>query len=93
VGARLAVQVVPNASKSEVVGEVEGVLRIRLKAQPIEGRANEELVRVLARLLGLPKSLVEIVQGASGRRKMVEVHCPEGRSAEQLRKALLGEDG
>lgn len=86
---RLAVQVVPNAKKSEVVGEAEGVLRIRLQALPIEGRANEELVRVLARLLAVPKSAVEVAQGVTSRRKMVEVRDPQGRDAHQLKAALL----
>ena len=45
------VRVVPRASRTEVVGEANGVLRIRLAAPPVDGAANEELVRVLARAL------------------------------------------
>ena len=45
---RLSVQVLPNAKKTEVVGLIDGALKIRLKAQPIEGQANEELIRFIA---------------------------------------------
>lgn len=86
---RLAVQVVPNARKSEVAGEVEGVIRIRLQAQPIEGRANEELVRMLAKLLGVSKSSVEVVQGQTGRRKLVEIRS--NMDLDSVRKTLLGD--
>ena len=86
---RLAVQVVPNARKSEVAGEVEGVIRIRLQAQPIEGRANEELVRMLAKLLGVSKASVEVVQGQTGRRKLVEIRS--NMDLDSVRKMLLGD--
>lgn len=88
---RLALQVVPNASKSEVAGAAEGALRIRLQAQPIEGRANEELVRLLARLLGLPKSAIAVVQGQASRCKLVEIRCPEGMDEDSVRRSLLGD--
>ena len=85
---RLPVLVVPNARTSEVVGEVDGVIRIRLQAQPIEGRANEELVRVLARLLGVNRSAVQVVRGMTGRRKLVEVQGVT--DVESVRRTLLG---
>lgn len=90
---RLLVQVVPNARKSEVAGEMDGVLRIRLQAQPIEGRANEELVRLLAKLLGVSKSSVQVVQGQSARRKLVEIECGSGADAHSIRHTLLGHPG
>ncbi|MDO8298616.1 DUF167 domain-containing protein [Lacisediminimonas sp.] len=90
---RLSVQVVPNARKSEVAGEIDGVLRIRLQAQPIEGRANEELVRLLAKLLGVSKSSVQVVQGLSARRKVIEIQCGSGADAHSIRQALLGQAG
>lgn len=86
---RLPVQVSPNARQSEVAGEVEGVLRIRLQAQPIEGRANQELIRFLAERLRLPKSAVTVVQGASSRRKTLELRFAEEISLQEV-KARLG---
>jgi uncharacterized protein len=67
------VHVVPRASRSEVVGEHNGALRIRLAAAPVDGAANEELVRLLARELRVPRSAVEITGGQSARLKTVHV--------------------
>lgn len=86
---RLAVQVAPNARQSEVAGMSDGLLRIRLQAQPIEGRANLELTRFLASRLGLPKSAVTVVQGMSARRKTVELRLEQDLSQEQVLARLL----
>jgi uncharacterized protein len=72
-GVRLSVQVTPNAKKSEATGIVDDVLKIRLQAQPIEGKANEALIRYLAEMLGVPRSSVQITHGLTGRRKTVEL--------------------
>jgi uncharacterized protein (TIGR00251 family) len=70
---RLAVQITPNAKKTEVIGVLDGALKIKLQAQPIEGKANEALVRFLAGALGVPKSAVTITHGQTSKRKLVEV--------------------
>lgn len=70
---RIAVQVMPNAAKSEVLHEIDGALKIRLKALPIEGRANDALVRFIADLLDLPKGKVSLTHGLSSRQKLLEV--------------------
>ena len=67
------VRVVPRASRTEVVGEANGVLRIRLAATPVDGAANEELVRVLARALRVSRSAVAITAGQTSRLKRVAV--------------------
>jgi uncharacterized protein (TIGR00251 family) len=54
-----------------VLGFREGTLEVAVAAPPVDGAANAELVRVLARHLGLPRSAVCIVSGASGRSKLV----------------------
>lgn len=89
---RLPVQVSPNARQSEVAGEVEGVLRIRLQAQPVEGRANQALIRFLADRLGLPKSAVAVVQGASSRRKTVELRFAQDISLAEVKARLSATD-
>jgi uncharacterized protein (TIGR00251 family) len=68
-----AVRVVPRASRSEIVGEHDGALRVRVAAPPVEGAANEELVRTLARALGVPQRSVEIVSGHASKTKLVRV--------------------
>ena len=72
-GVAILVAAAPRASRTEVAGVVEGRLRIRLAAPPVSGAANEELVRFLARTLGVPKSAVTVTAGAAGRRKTVVV--------------------
>lgn len=67
------VQVVPRASRSEIVGEHNGALRIRIAAPPVDGAANEELVKLLARALRVPRSAVEITAGHSAKLKTVRV--------------------
>ena len=70
---RFTVQVVPRASRSSVAGEHDGSLRVRVAAPPVEGAANEELIRTLARAFGVPHRAVEITSGHASRLKQVRV--------------------
>lgn len=72
-GVRLAVQLMPNAKKTEVVGLLDDMLKIRLHAAPVEGKANEALVRFLAERLGVARSTVVITHGHLNKRKIVEI--------------------
>ncbi len=83
--ATLEVRVIPKASKSEVVGLCEGVLRVRIAAPPVEGKANRTLVVLLAERLGLRPGDVRIIRGASSRNKLV---CIEGMGQEEALAAL-----
>jgi uncharacterized protein len=67
------VGVQPGASKDEIVGVMEGALKIRLQAPALENRANEALVGFLAHLLKRPKSAVRILGGERSRTKRVEI--------------------
>ena len=67
------VRVVARASKSAVAGEHGGALRVRVAAPPVDGAANEELTRLLAKLLGVPARDVEIVGGRASKTKVVRV--------------------
>lgn len=67
------VQVVPRASRSEIAGEHNGALRVRIAAPPVDGAANEELVRTLAAALGIKRGAIEIARGRSSKTKQVRV--------------------
>ena len=67
------VQVVPRASRSEIVGEHNGALRVRIAAPPVDGAANEELIRTLARAFKVPHREVEIISGHTSKLKQVSV--------------------
>lgn len=69
----LSVRVQPRASKNELAGMSEGVVKVRLTAPPLDNRANEALVDVLASAAGVPRRMVEIVAGERGRNKIVRV--------------------
>ena len=64
---------VPGAQRSELAGIADGRLRVKIAAPAHEERANRELCRFLAGVLGVPRSYVDVVAGASGRRKTVSV--------------------
>jgi len=68
-----AVRVVPRASKTAAAGEHDGALRVRVAAPPVEGAANEELVRFLAKTFGVAAREVEILSGHASKSKRVRV--------------------
>jgi len=68
-----AVRVQPRASKDEIAGVIEGALKVRLCAPPVENQANEALVELLSTLLKTPKAAVRIQSGEHGRKKRVEI--------------------
>ena len=67
------VRVVPRASRSEIVGEHDGALRVRIAAPPVEGAANDELVQLLASALEVSRRDIEITAGQSSKLKTVKV--------------------
>jgi uncharacterized protein (TIGR00251 family) len=67
------VRVVPRASRSELVGEHDGALRVRIAAPPVDGAANDELVRLLARTFRVPRNAIEIAAGQTSKLKTVRV--------------------
>lgn len=66
-------RVTPRASKDELLGWQDGALRVRLRAPPVEGRANEALVRLLAERLGIAPSRIEVVSGGAARTKRLRI--------------------
>lgn len=73
----LSVLLVPNASKNEIVGWHDGALKIRLAAPPVEGKANEELLRFLAKKLGLAPSELSIEGGRASKHKRLNISLTE----------------
>ena len=85
-GVRLELLVQPRAARTEVVAVIDRRLKIRLKAPPVDGAANRELVTFLAERLGISKSALHIARGRSGRRKTVLI---EGLDPSQVEEVLL----
>jgi uncharacterized protein (TIGR00251 family) len=72
-GVRFEVHAKPRAKKSALVGVFGAALDVAIAAPPIEGAANDELVRFLAKALGVSRTSVEVVRGQSSRAKLVAV--------------------
>ena len=73
-GAALAIRVTPRASKNEIVEVLsDQTIKVRLTAPPVEGQANEALIKFLAEVLDVPKSKIEVVAGMTGRDKLVSI--------------------
>lgn len=81
----LNVRVVSRASRSEIVGEHDGALRVRIASPPIDGAANAQLLKLIAKTLGVTRSAVEIVSGQTSKTKQLRI---DGVTAAQIRRIL-----
>jgi len=68
------VRVIPRSSKSEIVGELDGALKVKLKAPPVDGAANDELIRLLSKEFGISRSDIEIDSGLTSKSKRIRVN-------------------
>jgi hypothetical protein len=78
------VRLQPRASRNEIAGTLDGVLRVRLHAPPVDGAANEALVAFLAERLAVPRRGIRIVTGATSRTKLIEVEGVTSSAVERL---------
>ena len=76
-----SVRVIPRASKSEVVGEFDESLKVKIAAPPVDGVANEEVVKLISKAFGRPRADEEILSGHTSRTKRLRVR---GGSAKRL---------
>ena len=87
---RFRVRLQPRASRNEIVGAVDGALRVRLHAPPVDGAANEALVAFLADAMSIPRRGVRIVTGATSRTKTIEVDGITAADVERLTAERAG---
>ena len=89
--AHLNVRLQPRAQRDEVVGERDGAVVIRVKAPPVDGRANEAVIALVAKTLRVPKRAVTLTHGHQSRDKRLRI---EGVDDPALRRAFgLSADG
>lgn len=81
----IKVRVIPNAADNEVISRIGSVLRVRVASPTVDNRANEVLRGYLGEFFQVRTSRINIVRGAKGREKTVEI---EGRSEEDLKGVL-----
>lgn len=89
-GLLIDVRVQPRSSREQVDGEVEGRLRVRLSAPPVDDAANDALTRLMARWLGVARGAVSLVAGHKAREKRVRISGNAGALAQRL-QALLAD--
>jgi uncharacterized protein len=82
----LPVRVTPRSNKNEIVRFDGDVLKVRLKAPPVDGKANEALVKFLAQEFRVPASNIEITRGHASRTKVLSIR---GISAKQVEETIL----
>ena len=85
--ATFRVHLQPKASREGIAGEADGILKLRVAAPPVDGRANEACLRLLAKALGLPVSRLHISAGHHARLKTIQVTTA---SADLIRAKLSG---
>ena len=83
---RISVKIQPGASRNEVLGLQNDVLRIKIAAPPEKGKANKELVDFLSERLDIARAVIEIVSGYTSRQKVIAV---KGLSKQEIIKRLL----
>lgn len=64
----------PKSSKSEIVGEHDGALKVKIKSPPIEGAANTELIKVLSKYFNVSKTTIEILSGQTSKTKLIKIN-------------------
>ena len=79
------VRVAPRAARTELAGEMGDAVKVRVSSPPVDGTANAELIKFLAKMLGVAKGDIEIVSGQASKTKRVQV---TGVTGEQLRKII-----
>jgi len=71
---KIQIRVIPRSSRNEVVGKMaDGTLKIKLTAAPVDGAANKALIELLSTHFAVPKSMIRIARGETGRKKVVEI--------------------
>ena len=90
-GSALAVRVTPRASRNEIVELLEdGTIKVRIAAPPSDNEANEALINFLSEVLGVPRSRLDIVAGASGRDKLISIVDMDAETVHQRILAHVG---
>ena len=84
-GFLINLKISPNASKNEIIKTDEGLLKIKITAQPVDGKANKALIEFLSKSLKVPKTSIEILKGHTGKEKTLLIHSKNIEVIEKLK--------
>jgi uncharacterized protein (TIGR00251 family) len=88
-GVRVRLYVQPNGRKSEVLGEFDGALKIRVQAPPVEGKANEAVETFVAKLFQVSRRDVSLLRGQQSRSKQLEIRGLDVETAQELVRKII----
>ena len=86
-GLLLTVRIVPNSSKNEIV-KTENGIKIKITAQPVDGKANKALIEFLSKKIKIPKSAIEIVRGETSKEKTLLLKTDNVKKIEDIKSIL-----
>lgn len=69
----ISLKVIPRSSKNEIIKQDDGSYKVKLTAPPVDGAANEALIKFLSEEFRIPKSNIRIVKGEKGRKKIIQI--------------------
>lgn len=69
----ISIKVTPRAKESLIIEDFENNLKIKVKSPPVDGRANQEILELLADYYKIPKSQIQIIQGSKSRNKLIKI--------------------
>ena len=71
---KIQVKVKPNSKQQKIEEDPDGVLTVRLKSPPVDGKANKELIAILAKKYQVPKSQIKVLSGTTSKHKLVQIN-------------------
>ncbi len=72
-GIRIRIKVSPGASRTKVIGLYGNALKVSLNAPPEKGKANQALIKLMEKVLGVPKQQISIITGQTSKQKVIEI--------------------
>ena len=88
----LKVKIVPNSSKNDIIVE-DGVIKVRVTAQPIENKANKALIKVLSEKIKIPKSNIDIIKGLTSKEKTLLIKIENEAKQKEIKEILKYKEG
>ena len=86
-GVILTLKIAPNASKNEIIKSEDGI-KLKITAQPIDGKANKAVVEYLSKLFKIPKTSIEIIRGETSKEKTILFKTSDEKKIETIEKIL-----
>ena len=83
----IIIKLLPRSSRSQIMGRDGEVYKIKVTSPPVDGKANRELISLISKKLGIPKSSIEIVSGKTSRMKVLRLQGIEKESVVSLLEA------